>query len=50
MPATVLMMKFAIESGTSADIDLLRKLYDDPNYYLAATTISCIDIGSAAFR
>ena len=32
------MMKFAIESGTSADIDELEKLYDDLNDYLAATT------------
>ena len=31
-------MKFAIESGTSADIDELEKLYDDMNDYLAATT------------
>ena len=31
-------MKFVIESGTTADIDELEKLYDDLNDYLSATT------------
>lgn len=35
---TVELMKFVIESGTTADIDELEKLYDDLNDYLSATT------------
>ena len=35
---TVEIMKFVIESGTTADIDELEKLYDDLNDYLSATT------------
>ena len=31
-------MKFVIESGTTADIDELEKLYNDLNDYLSATT------------
>ena len=31
-------MKFVIESGTTADIDELEKLFDDLNDYLSATT------------
>ena len=30
-------MKFIIEPGTSADINELEKLYDELNYFLAAT-------------
>ena len=37
-PKTVEIMKFVIESGTTADIDELEKLYDDLNDYLSATT------------
>ena len=37
-PKTVEIMKFVIESGTTADIDELEKLYDDLNEYLSATT------------
>ena len=36
--STVEIMKFVIESGTTADIDELEKLYDDLNDYLSATT------------
>lgn len=35
---TVEIMKFVIESGTTADIDELEKLYDDLNDYLSATS------------
>ena len=35
---TVEIMKFVIESGTTADIDELEKLYNDLNDYLSATT------------
>lgn len=35
---TIEVMKFVIESGTTADIDELEKLYDDLNDYLSATT------------